>query len=103
MDAQAKAAIIDELQRNWRKYETLVDANCEFGTEVAEILADDEDDEYGRIRDLSYSYAERCAAFALENDVWYGQWGDLKRAAGLSEPSPLDKSEGLPTGWKAAA
>ena len=99
----AKAALIEEIQRNWRKWESLVDGDCEFGSDVAEILADDEDDEYGRIRDLSFQYAERCADCAIDNGIWYGQWGELKRAAGLSEPSPIDRREGLPTGWKDAA
>jgi hypothetical protein len=100
----SKAALIEEIQRNWRKWETLVDADCEFGSEVAEILADDEDDKLGHIRDLSYQYAERCAEAALENGIWYGPWGELKRAAGLNEPSPNSNArEDLPTGWKDAA
>lgn len=100
----AKAALIEEIQRNWRKWESLVDADCEFGSEVAAILADDEDDDYGRIRDLSFQYAERCADYAISCGIWYGPWGELKRAAGMRESTPHDNQrEGLPTGWKAAA
>jgi hypothetical protein len=103
MATDAQAAIISELEANWRKWESLVDADAEFGTEVAEILADSEDDQYGRIRDLRYAYAERCADYAIESNIWYGPWGELKRAAGLTEPSPMNSKEGLPTGWKDAA
>jgi hypothetical protein len=100
----AKAALIDEIQRNWRKYEEIVDPDAEFGTEIAELLSDDQDDKGGRVRDLHQHYLEHCADQAMANNIWYGMWGQLKRAAGLREPSHIDNEpEGLPTGWKDAA
>lgn len=103
MANEDQAAVIGEIEGNWTKWESLVDPDAEFGTQVAAILYDDEDDKLGRIRDLAYSYAVRCADYAIDSKIWHGPWGDLKRAAGMSEPSPLSKQEGLPAGWKAAA
>jgi hypothetical protein len=85
------SAITDELKSNWKHWEELVDPNCEFGAQVAVILADRDDDKLGRIRDLQDTYSESCAHYAIDCDVWYGQWGNLKRAAGLSEPTPFDE------------
>lgn len=74
--------IADEIKAHWLEYEELVDPNCEFGAQVAAILADRDDDKLGRIHDLQQSYAERCARYAIECDVWHGQWGYLKNRAG---------------------
>ena len=104
MDTTDLSEITDELKAHWLKWEEIVDPGYEFGGQVAVILADEADDKLGRIRDLQDSYAERCASYAVECGVWYGQWGEMKRAAGLREPTPYDNDrEGLPAGWRDAA
>lgn len=87
--------ISDELKAHWDKWLDLVDPDCCFGSQVAAILADREDDKLGRIHDMQDGYAERCARYAIESGIWYGMWGDLKRAAGINEPSPFDDQHQL--------
>ncbi|MDR2219759.1 MAG: hypothetical protein LBE24_04170 [Methylobacillus sp.] len=87
---RALGLITDELRVNWSEWVDHVDPQADFGQCVAAILADSGDDKLGRINDLHQAYLDRCAEYALNCDQWYGSWGRLKRAAGLSEPTPYD-------------
>lgn len=95
-------AIKDYLQANPSRFSEFADQDCEFGDQVVAILADRDDDKLGRINDLHWLYLTRCAEATIEAP-WHGFYGNLKRAAGLVEPSPLHRTEQCPTGWREAA
>lgn len=85
-------AVADEIKRNWLKWQELVDPDRDFGAQVAAIIVDSEDDKLGRISDLQFQYAERCAEWVIDGDQWPGIYGDLKNAAGLFQLTTLRKA-----------